>query len=115
NGIEIPVSHLKNNIEYVALDLPEAVPSGVSTQVRINFSSRIPYIFSRGDWAPHFFALTQWFPKAAVYDEEGWHLFPYLEMDEYFSDFGNYEVTIDVPRSYKIGATRVLTQTIDTD
>lgn len=115
NGIEIPVSHPKNNIEYVALDLPEAVPSGGSTQVRINFSSRIPYIFSRGGWAPHFFALTQWFPKAAVYDEEGWHLFPYLEMGEYFSDFGNYEVTIDVPRSYKIGATGVLTQTIDTD
>lgn len=116
NGVEIPASHPKNNIEYVALSLPEPVPSGGRTEIRINFTSKIPYIFSRGGWAPHFFALTQWFPKAAVYDEEGWHLFPYLEMGEYYSEFGDYEVTIEVPRDYKIAATGVMidSMTLDT-
>ncbi len=115
NGQTIEITHPRNNIEYVALDLVEPVPSGSSTQVEIEFTSKIPYIFSRGGWGPDFFALTQWFPKAAVYDDEGWHLFPYLEMGEYFADWGNYDVTVVVPKGYEVGATGTLTdsKTID--
>lgn len=109
NGDELAWTHPKNNIEYVSVVLPTPLSSGSSTNIDISFTSKIPYIFSRGGWTPHFFALTQWFPKAAVYDQEGWHLFPYLEMGEYFSEFGDYKVSIEVPKSYKIGATGVKT------
>lgn len=116
NGTELSWDNPKNNIEYVSLSLPQPLPSGGSTEIKIKFISKIPYIFSRGGWAPHFFALTQWFPKAAVYDQDGWHLFPYLEMGEYFSEYGDYDVRIEVPKGYKIGATGVMTDsaTIDT-
>lgn len=115
NGQNLSSSHPKNNIEYVELTLEEPVSSGEATDIRIDFTSKIPYIFSRGGWAPHFFALTQWFPKAAVYDKEGWHLFPYLEMGEYYSEFGDYEVTVEVPSGYKVGATGVMTDTKPVD
>lgn len=116
NGTELTTNHPKNNIEYIQVQLPTPLKPGETTDIQINFTSKIPYIFSRGGWAPDFFALTQWYPKAAVYDQEGWHLFPYLEMGEYYSEFGNYTVSIEVPRDYKVAATGVLTDsaTIDT-
>lgn len=115
NGTPISWKHVRNNIEYVTLPLQDPLAPGKTTEIQVNFTSKIPYIFSRGGWAPHFFALTQWFPKAAVYDREGWHLFPYLEMGEYYSEFGDYKVTIEVPKGYKIGATGVMTDSTTLD
>lgn len=115
NGETIETTHPRNNIEYVALALTDPLPSGTSTQIEIEFTSKIPYIFSRGGWGPDFFALTQWFPKAAVYNDEGWHLFPYLEMGEYFADFGDYEVSMTVPQGYEMAATGTLTDSTTLD
>lgn len=108
-------SHPKNNIEYIEIELAQPLHSGQRTTIEINFTSKIPYIFSRGGWAPDFFALTQWYPKVAVYDHEGWHLFPYLEMGEYYAEFGDYQVTVEIPVDYKIGATGVKTATEQMD
>src|SRR5690606_4500293 len=55
-----------------------------------------------------YFALTQWFPKAAVYDREGWHPMPYLDQGEFYSEFGNYKVEITVPRKFEVAATGTL-------
>ncbi len=115
NGQELSTSHPKNNIEYIEIDLPTPLAPGQATEIHIQFTSKIPFIFSRGGWAPHFFALTQWYPKAAVYDEEGWHLFPYLEMGEYYAEFGDYIVSVEIPQGYKVGATGVQTNSTAID
>jgi hypothetical protein len=52
--------------------------------------------------------ITQWYPKAALYDKNGWHAMPYLDEGEYYNDFGNYDVSITLPSNYKVGATGVL-------
>ncbi|WP_236976250.1 M1 family metallopeptidase [Membranihabitans maritimus] len=108
---ELNWTYYKNNEEYVELKLNEPLLPGQTRSIHISFEEKIPYIYSRGGWAKDFFALTQWFPKVAVYDTDGWHTFPYLEMGEYYSEFGNYDVTIDTPDSTVIGATGVLTGT----
>lgn len=114
-GLSLSWTHPRDNPEYVSISLNTPVQPGEKTEIQIQFKQKIQYIYSRGGWAPHFFALTQWFPKAAVYDDEGWHLFPYLEMGEYYSEFGNYTVKIDVPKTYKIGATGVMIDSMVTD
>ena len=50
----------------------------------------------------------QWYPKPAVYDKNGWHEFPYLDMGEFYSEYGSYKVNITVPAEFVIGATGTL-------
>lgn len=114
-GTELSWDHPEDNLEYVNLQLAEAVSPGDSIEIAISFTQKIPFIFSRGGWGGNFFALTQWYPKAAVYDQEGWHLFPYLEMGEYYADFGDYRVEIEVPDSFLLAATGVVIDSVKTE
>ncbi len=50
----------------------------------------------------------QWYPKPAVFDKNGWHEFPYLDMGEFYSEYASFKVNITVPSQYIVGATGVL-------
>jgi Peptidase family M1 domain len=54
------------------------------------------------------YQISQWYPKPAVYDRSGWHQMPYLDEGEFFSEFGDYDVTITLPANYVVGATGIL-------
>src|SRR5690606_38811857 len=43
-----------------------------------------------------------------VYDRDGWHAMPYLNQGEFYSEFGNFEVRIQLPATYRVAATGVL-------
>ena len=64
--------------------------------------------FSRLGHTGQSYHITQWYPKPAVYDQDGWHAMPYLTQGEFFADFGRYEVSITLPANYIVGATGVL-------
>lgn len=55
------------------------------------------------------FELAQWFPAVAVYDDaHGWNTQPYLGQGEFYTNFGDFEVRLTVPRSHIVVATGVL-------
>ena len=43
--------------------------------------------------------MTQWFPKLAEYDSEGWHPNPYIGR-EFHGVWGNYSVNITIDKGY---------------
>ena len=46
----------------------------------------------------YIYALAQWFPRAAVYDDvEGWNIEPYLGAGEFYLDYGDYEYEVTAP------------------
>ena len=53
----------------------------------------------------------QWYPKPAVFDKNGWHEFPYLDMGEFYSEYGDYAVKLTLPSEYVVGATGTLLTT----
>ncbi|MBK7963908.1 MAG: M1 family metallopeptidase [Bacteroidetes bacterium] len=61
--------------------------------------------FSRLGHIGQAYAITQWYPKPAVYDQHGWHPMPYLNQGEFYSEFGTFDVTITLPQNYVVGAT----------
>ena len=69
------------------------------------FHEQLPYNFSRGGHDGQSYQVTQWYPKPAVYDKNGWHPMPYLDQGEYYSEFGNFDVRITAPENYVIAAT----------
>ncbi len=91
---------LHKDIVEVKLEAP--LKSGQSIELEINGRIQIPVLFSRPGRQNGLYRITQWYPKPAVYDNEGWHQMPYLDIGEYFAEYGDYEVTMDVPEDFEI-------------
>lgn len=53
------------------------------------------------------YTMTQWYPKMAEYDYEGWHPTDYIAR-EFYGVWGDYDVTINIDKNYLIGGTGYL-------
>lgn len=95
-------------IDVIKLNLPKPVKPGETITITTPFKVKLPNYFSRSGYADGQFMLTQWYPKPAVYDRDGWHEFPYLDMGEYYSEYADYKVNITLPGDYIVGATGTL-------
>ena len=94
-----------NYIDIIKLILPVALPPGGKAIITTPFHIKLPYNFSRGGHDGESYQATQWYPKPAVYDHKGWHPIPYLDQGEFYSEFGNFDVSITLPRNYVVAAT----------
>ena len=105
NGITAKTVDHPQHQDIIKLLLPQPLAPGASTRIETPFHVKLPANFSRGGHTGHSYQVTQWYPKPAVYDSKGWHPIPYLDQGEFYSEFGNYEVQITVPKNYLVAAT----------
>ena len=96
------------NPDICWLPLARPLEPGDSVTISTPFRVKLPIVFSRLGHEGQAYQITQWYPKPAVYDREGWHPMPYLDMGEFYSEFGNYDVSITLPGNYVVAATGVL-------
>jgi hypothetical protein len=64
-----------------------------------------------GAWGDSLFQVAQWYPRVAVFDdlrEGGWDTEPYLGASEFYNNFGHFDVRLDVPAGWLVGATGLL-------
>ena len=108
NGEKVEWSLMPDNPDIAILLLPKAIEPGEVAQINTPFEVQIPYCFSRLGHVRQAYQITQWYPKPAVYDHNGWHPMPYLDMGEFYSEFGTFDVEITLPSNYVVGATGVL-------
>lgn len=92
-------------IDYGKIILKEPLASGASIEITSPFTVKIPDSYSRMGHQDQAYQITQWYPKTALYDDEGWHPYSYLDMGEYYNNFGDYDVKITIPDNYRVGAT----------
>ena len=91
----------------VTLDQP--VGPGESVVLELEFTTRLPQVFARTGYHGDFHMAGQWFPKIAVLEEQaGWQAHEFGLFSEFYADFGDYEVLLDVPAEYVVGATGIL-------
>jgi len=98
--------------DIIKLMLPDPLIPGDSVSIKTPFHVKLPYLFSRSGYKGSSFQITQWYPKPAVFDMKGWHPMPYLSNGEYYSEFGSFDVQIDVPEKYIVAATGNLISSI---
>jgi hypothetical protein len=53
------------------------------------------------------YSMTQWYPKLAEYDQEGWHPNFYVAR-EFHGVWGDFDVTINIQKDYKLAGSGVL-------
>ncbi len=100
--------HVEGTI--LEVQLPKAILPGSSTTFSMEFEGQVPVQIRRSgrdnkeDVA---LSMTQWYPKMAEYDFEGWHADPYIAR-EFHGVWGDYDVTITIDREYTIGGTGYL-------
>ena len=106
NGVKAKWYYEEFNIDICILELPTPLKPRESVNISTPFSVKIPSgSISRLGHIGESYQITQWYPKPAVYDKDGWHEMPYLNQGEFYSEFGSFDVTITLPENYVVGAT----------
>jgi Peptidase family M1 domain len=108
DGIKASIEKDPENIDVVKLILPKPLQPGGKIKIQTPFYIDIPQYISRSGHDDQSYMICQWYPKPAVYDRKGWHQFPYLDMGEFYSEYGDFDVSITLPSQYIVGATGVL-------
>jgi hypothetical protein len=90
--------------------LAKPIPPSKSTTLDLDFTGQVPVQIRRSgrdNKEGISYSMTQWYPKVAAYDRRGWHADPYVAR-EFYGEFGDFDVTIELDSSFTIAATGVL-------
>ena len=86
--------------------LPRPLEPGQRLTIELAWDSSLPDIVERSGATRDFYFLGQWFPKLARLEPDGtWAHFPFHPHAEFYADFGDYDVRLDVPEPMVVGAT----------
>jgi hypothetical protein len=88
--------------------LENPLAAGAALTLEVEFEDQLPEIVERTGYSGSFHFLGQWFPKLARLESNGqFSHFAFHAQSEFYADFGDYDVTLDVPEAFRVGATGV--------
>lgn len=114
-----PDDNNKDDQTVASYALKDPIKPGETVTIKVSFKSKLPEVVARtGFHGKDFYMVAQWFPKLGVYEPAGWR---YAEQgqwnchqfhanSEFYANFGTYDVTIDAPSDFIIGATGMRAQ-----
>ena len=99
----------------MTVELADPLPADGTIELGVEFTYNLMEIPSNGQYAGNLalrtghregvYTVTLWYPKLAVYDDEGWNRQRYGYIGEFYGDFGDYTVSLNVPSRMTVGAT----------
>ncbi len=107
NGVEQP---LKYHGTILEVDLTKPILPKSKVTFDLVFEAQVPVQVRRSgrdNQEGVRYSMSQWYPKICEYDYEGWHPAQYVAR-EFYGVWGDYDVTIKIDKSYKLGGTGVL-------
>lgn len=100
---------IQQTIMKVKLQRP--IVPGDASVFHMTFESQVPVQIrrtGRDNSEDIQFSMSQWYPKMAMYDRDGWHADPYVGR-EFYGEFGRFVVNITIDKDYVVGGTGELT------
>jgi len=86
--------------------LPSPLEPGRTLDLELEFEDQLPELVERTGFVDNFHFMGQWFPKLARLLPSGaFAHFAFHAQSEFYADFGDYDVSLDVPRGFRVGAT----------
>ncbi len=99
---------LEGTVLVVELDHP--IGPNTSTTLQMAFEGQVPVQIrrsGRNNSEGVALSMSQWYPKLAEYDFEGWHADPYIAR-EFHGVWGDFDVSITLDKKYTVGGTGYL-------
>ncbi len=115
----IHVSNLKMNgkgVEFKEVEtilevkLSDPILPNSEVTFELEFSGQVPLQIRRSGRDSEEgvrLSMSQWYPKMANYDEQGWHANPYIAR-EFYGIWGDFDVKITIDKTYVLGGTGYL-------
>ena len=107
NGQDITYNTVGTVLE---VDLAKPIQPGEQVTFDMVFNAQVPIQIrrsGRNNSEGVALSMSQWYPKLAEYDFEGWHADPYIGR-EFHGVWGDFDVTINIDKNYTIGGTGYL-------
>ncbi|MFP4470834.1 MAG: M1 family metallopeptidase [Bacteroidales bacterium] len=93
---------------YVYLPEPLKPAKQTSIDVKWNYELNKYSHYREGVVNDSSFFVAYFYPRVAVFDDiDGWNDWDYTGTTEFYNDFGDYDVTVEVPGNYLVQATGV--------
>ncbi|MFI5251903.1 MAG: M1 family metallopeptidase [Bacteroidota bacterium] len=99
----IPVYTIDNTVMEV--QFPSALPPGDSVKFYFEWEGKVLEGGIRTGHEGRDFDIAQWYPQIAVYDKFGWDKNQYLTQGEFHNEYGTFDVSITLPKSFLLGYT----------
>lgn len=96
------------------VDLDQPLLPGETVRINFEFVTQLVKGHSRSTHDSNgFYFVAQWFPKIGVWETvgmrqrqtAGWNCHAKHRKTEFYADFGNYQVALELPKDYEVGAT----------
>ena len=90
--------------------LVKPILPNTSTTFTLDFDGQVPIQIrrsGRNNVEGVEFSMSQWYPKMAEFDFEGWHADPYIAR-EFHGVWGNFDVNITIDKDYVLGGSGYL-------
>ncbi len=94
----------------LVVDLAKDLAPGASTTFTLDFNGQVPIQIrrsGRNNKEGVALSMTQWYPKLAEFDKEGWHANPYIGR-EFHGVWGDFDVKLTLDKTYTVGGTGYL-------
>ncbi len=89
---------------------------GQKIEVEIEFTAKLPSPpFARTGAKADYYFVGQWFPKIGVFENGAWNCHQFHSTTEFYADYGVYNVHINVPQGYIVGATGLEQEVVQND
>ncbi len=106
NEVHVKWDYEPHHRDICIVQLTEPLMPGGKITVSTPFVVQVPSgNISRLGHIGQSYQITQWYPKPAVFDKNGWHHMPYVTQGEFYSEYGSFDVSITLPENYVVGAT----------
>ena len=107
NGASATIKEIGTILE---VSLPQPILPKSKTTFTLNFAGQVPIQIrrsGRNNAEGVELSMSQWYPKLAEFDFEGWHADPYIAR-EFYGVWGNFDVKITIDKNYILGGTGYL-------
>ena len=107
NGI---VANIKDLGTILEVTLPKPIFPKSKTTLTLDFEGQVPVQIrrsGRNNTEGIELSMSQWYPKIAEFDFEGWHADPYIAR-EFHGVWGNFDVNITIDKNYILGGSGYL-------